>query len=198
MEANSSTLTLAGCFHHVRSIEDKVPLIRDMIKWYCLERTRTAFDRFKSGLQTLGVLATIQSYPESFRDCLMFTNIKLTAISMEDIFRPCVSPTGSNRRTVEDRLVGYWRDFLQDAEEGATVVTLEHLLIFATGTNRVPPLGLSPSPVLSFLHEEEGGGKFPIANTCGNELKIPIHPSFEMFKENMEFGILNAPNFGRA
>lgn len=90
--------------------------------------------------------------------------------------------------------------FLYIFTEGSTVVTLEDVLIFATGTNRIPPLGLLPSPNLSFLHkdDEDGQSKFPIANTCANQLKLPIHPSYDLFKENVEFGILNSPNFGRA
>lgn len=84
--------------------------------------------------------------------------------------------------------------------EGSTVVTLEDVFIFATGTNSIPPLGLLPSPILSFLlkDEEDGQSKFPIANTCANQLKLPIHSSYDLFKENVEFGILNSPNFGRA
>lgn len=98
----------------------------------------------------------------------------------------------------ENRIIYFFCIFI--FTEGSTVVTLEDVLIFATGTNRIPPLGLLPSPNLSFLHkdDEDGQSKFPIANTCANQLKLPIHPSYDLFKENVEFGILNSPNFGRA
>lgn len=171
-----------------------------MLQLYVLGRTRAVCERLKAGLETLGVLATMQSYPDTFKNCLVFSEEKLTAGLVEDLFKPGLSPGGSNRRVTEERIIGYWMDFLQDAEEGSTVVTLEDVLIFATGTNRIPPLGLLPSPNLSFLHkdEEDGQSKFPIANTCANQLKLPIHPSYDLFKENVEFGILNSPNFGRA
>lgn len=74
------------------------------------------FFRLKAGLETLGVLATMQSYPDTFKNCLVFSEEKLTAGLVEDLFKPGLSPGGSNRRVTEERIIGYWMDFLQDAE----------------------------------------------------------------------------------
>lgn len=76
-------------------------------------------------------------------------------------------------------------------EEGPT--KLEDILTFATGSNVVPPIGFSPQPSLEFLHNE---GKYPVANTCINCLRLPIHKSYEDFKNNMDFGIQNTQGFG--
>lgn len=66
------------------------------------------------------VLATMQSYPDNFKNCLVFSEEKLTAVLVEDLFKPGLSPGGSNRRVTEERIIGYWMDFLQDAEGRAT------------------------------------------------------------------------------
>lgn len=48
--------------------------------------------------------------------------------------------------------------------------TLKDLLIFATGVDSIPPLGFPTKPVLTFLHSED---KYPLANTCALQLKLP-------------------------
>lgn len=55
-----------------------------------------------------------------FKNCLVFSEEKLTAVLVEDLFKPGLSPGGSNRRVTEERIIGYWMDFLQDAEGRAT------------------------------------------------------------------------------
>uniref|UniRef100_A0A3B3S980 HECT domain-containing protein n=1 Tax=Paramormyrops kingsleyae TaxID=1676925 RepID=A0A3B3S980_9TELE len=78
---------------------------------------------FRDGLQSLGVLAALQKYPEK-----------------------CKLP------------------------ERGKAVTLEEILIFATGCDSIPPLGFRPHPTLEF--QDYSG--YPTANTCDNILRIPI------------------------
>lgn len=59
--------------------------------------------------------------PRQFlKNCLVFSEEKLTAVLVEDLFKPGLSPGGSNIRVTEERIIGYWMDFLQDAEGRAT------------------------------------------------------------------------------
>ena len=74
------------------------------------------FVRFRAGLDTLDVLKNIQTYPNNFEECLVHSDTKLTAIFRNDLFRPNTSEDGSNKKSDEVRTMGYWRDYLQDAE----------------------------------------------------------------------------------
>lgn len=55
MDRNSSTLTLAGCFHHVKSVEDRLEIVNDMLQWYVLGRTRAVCERLLSVLSSLNM-----------------------------------------------------------------------------------------------------------------------------------------------
>lgn len=76
-------------------------------------------------------------------------------------------------------------------------ITLTDILIFATGADRVPPLGFPVKPKISFLHGDQS--IYPKANTCGLELKLPVvHKNYEEFTEALSFGIGNCNSFGFA
>ena len=75
-------------------------------------------------------------------------------------------------------------------------ITQPALLIFATGANEIPPLGLRPKPSLSFWNDVR-----PRSNTCANILYLPLHlqnddVNHDTFKELMDHAILNSPTFG--
>jgi hypothetical protein len=75
-----------------------------------------------------------------------------------------------------------------------SAITLADVLIFATGASQPPPLGFDSTPALEFT-----AGKFPMANTCGVTLYIPLlYGEYEEFKDTMEFAIQNSPSFGHA
>lgn len=81
---------------------------------------------------------------------------------------------------------------------GRTSVTLEHILVFATGADAVPPTGFNPLPVAQFWSD-----KRPRGNTCANSILLPTWPdsddvTYEDFREFMDDGIQNSPGFGRA
>lgn len=75
-----------------------------------------------------------------------------------------------------------------------TSVSLEEVLVFVTGSDKIPALGFSPAPSVEFLHDDH---KFPIANTCENIIRLPLKSKYEYFKKDMDFGIKNSHGFGR-
>ncbi|KAL7395333.1 hypothetical protein ABVT39_014643 [Epinephelus coioides] len=78
-------------------------------------------------------------------------------------------------------------------------ITLEDVLMFATGADRIPPLGFSVVPSLAFLHEHSlRKRKFPEANTCALIMRLPMHASYEQFSDSMISGIKQSPQFGTA
>ena len=81
--------------------------------------------------------------------------------------------------------------------DGNAGCSLQQILIFATGADRVPPLGFAPKPLIQFSDESN----YPTANTCANILTLPLANNercYEWFKNAMDFGILNSPGFGVA
>uniref|UniRef100_A0A9J7YVV2 HECT domain-containing protein n=1 Tax=Cyprinus carpio carpio TaxID=630221 RepID=A0A9J7YVV2_CYPCA len=73
-------------------------------------------------------------------------------------------------------------------------VSLEDVLVFFTGCDSIPALGFSPKPSLEFIT----CSRFPVANTCENILRIPVHAVYTSFRSDMDFAIRNSPGFGRA
>lgn len=65
----------------------------------------------------------------------------------------------------------------------------------------VPPIGCRPTPTVEFIHEEDDDFSFtpmfPIANTCVNCIKLPLHVSYELFKEKFDFSLGYTHVFGR-
>uniref|UniRef100_A0A672G425 HECT domain-containing protein n=1 Tax=Salarias fasciatus TaxID=181472 RepID=A0A672G425_SALFA len=61
-------------------------------------------------------------------------------------------------------------------------MTVQTILVFATGASETPPIGFSPAPSIEFLRDDSHGystNMFPIANTCINCLKLPIITSYK-------------------
>ncbi|XP_028254486.1 G2/M phase-specific E3 ubiquitin-protein ligase-like [Parambassis ranga] len=192
-------LANAGCLRQLRSLEDKYLLAEDILMFQVIHRVRGPFERFRDGLGSLGVLDKIQTHPESFRPLLCWSPTTLTADLIDSLFTIRLSPVGSNRRQAEEMVVPFWRDYLADAEDQEGTQKLETILAFATGASAVSPIGFSPQPSIEFLHQEHDGGnpsKLPIANTCINCLKLPLHTSYDDFQENMDFALGNTHGFG--
>lgn len=75
------------------------------------------------------------------------------------------------------------------------------ILSFATGASSIPPIGFNPHPFIEFLHDKNESGvphRFPIANTCINCLKLPLHTTYTTFQEDMDFAFGNTHGFGMA
>ncbi|KAF3838182.1 hypothetical protein F7725_009950 [Dissostichus mawsoni] len=102
-------------------------------------------------------------------------------LEAEDIHRAfrvsTLSVEGSNRRRMEARTIGFWKDWLQTVE-----------VCHRTTENPCGGLSLTPTK-LNFLHPEDGHAQFPTANTCVFVLRLPVFRQSEKFQEAMENGI---------
>ncbi|XP_060941362.1 G2/M phase-specific E3 ubiquitin-protein ligase-like [Limanda limanda] len=195
-------LANAGCLRPMRSIGDRDLLVHDIVMFQVIYRVQGPFQRFSEGLKTLGVLEKIQRHPDSFRPLFCYEPSTLTADQVDDVFRIWLSPEGSNTRAAEEIVVTFWRDYLQDAEEGEGPSKLQKILSFATGASVLPPIGFSPTPSVQFIQKEDDDFSctpmFPLANTCVNCIKLPLHVSYQQFKEKFDFALGNSYGFGRA
>lgn len=68
--------------------------------------------------------------------------------------------------------------------------SLHKLLSFATGLTALPPLGLKPTPTITFGHPatlalDDATVQFPVANTCANQLRLPVLANYGSFAANM-------------
>lgn len=79
-------------------------------------------------------------------------------------------------------------------------VTLEDVLMFATGAAKIPPLGFGVEPTLVFLHDpiQQMRRVFPEANTCSLIFRLPLLAWYEVFSDKMISGIVQSPHFGTA
>lgn len=66
-------------------------------------------------------------------------------------------------------------------------------MVFATGANKIPPLVFPETRSIQFLHDLEK--MYPTANTCALVLTLPNRTTYEMWKENVESGIIRLPTF---
>ncbi|KAI4891395.1 hypothetical protein NFI96_026193 [Prochilodus magdalenae] len=145
---------------HVATLEGKRTIVSDYLQWYILDRHSSVIDRFKDGLSALNFLTALQQYPTLLAPGLSHSQKKLTALELERLFKPDLSPSGSNRRLREGQTLGYWADYLLDCEEGQAAVCVEDVFMFATGLTLLPPSGLELVPKIEFLDDS----LFPMAN----------------------------------
>ena len=83
-------------------------------------------NRVKDGLASLHFLTALQKHPGVLAPVLCYTDKKLTAADMGALFRPELSPAGSNRRQEEAETLGFWADYLLDTEGLKIVPTFIH------------------------------------------------------------------------
>lgn len=64
---------------------------------------------------------------------------------------------------------------------------LERVLAFITGLEREPPLGFNPNLTITFVHPEDEADEnlrgLAYANTCANQLSLPVGLTYEQLKD---------------
>ncbi|KAG2457929.1 G2E3 ligase, partial [Polypterus senegalus] len=117
VEVHATMLMIAGCLCHViRELSDKDKIVEDYLKWYFFTRNAACIQRFKEGLATLNVLEAMKQNPSGFMKYFCFSEKKITAEIIENLFKAEFSQPGSNRRQEELRIAAYWADYLLDIE----------------------------------------------------------------------------------
>ncbi|XP_030580903.1 G2/M phase-specific E3 ubiquitin-protein ligase-like [Archocentrus centrarchus] len=150
---HSTMLQTAGCLRHVAAVDEKTEIVADYLQWYIIDRNSSVIDRFKDGLSALQFLTALQQHHTLLTPVLCHCEKRLTAFELERLFKPQLSPSGSNRRLKESQTLACWADYLLDCEEGEAAVSVEDILMFATGLTSLPPSGLEPLPQIEFLDD---------------------------------------------
>lgn len=66
LESCTDHMTLCGCNRPIRSLDDGAALVDDLIAFTLITRMQLPLQRFREGLQTLGVFEQVQLYPSVF------------------------------------------------------------------------------------------------------------------------------------
>ncbi|KAL7380556.1 hypothetical protein ABVT39_019643 [Epinephelus coioides] len=100
-------------------------------------------------MEQLGVLQALKDSPALQRLFVGGPPVPVTAVEVKDLFKVVYSVEGSSRHLAEERAVAYWLDWLIELEEGEAglhadreepvQLTLEDVLRFMTGVEKIPP-----------------------------------------------------------
>uniref|UniRef100_A0A8D2Q439 G2/M-phase specific E3 ubiquitin protein ligase n=1 Tax=Varanus komodoensis TaxID=61221 RepID=A0A8D2Q439_VARKO len=175
---SSDYLITVGCLKPITALCDKDMLVNEIINYHVIKRTILPFESFRQGLKTLGVLEKMQMNPDAFSSILCQKPEKLSAKLLGDLFTVHCLPGADKARRVD-----FWMGYLQETG-GESAVTLEDILVFATGIRNIPPIGFDPEPSVKFLHI-----KYPNRKRHLNCLELPISNSYEKFKTILDFTI---------
>ena len=78
---------------------------------------------------------------------------------------------------------------------------LSHLVLFATGTSRIPAGGFAALEsnrgeykkftIQATDFEGKSNWQYPMAHTCFNRITLPMYPTYEILKANLDFVVNN-------
>ncbi|XP_054861529.1 G2/M phase-specific E3 ubiquitin-protein ligase isoform X2 [Amphiprion ocellaris] len=192
MAASCDFLEVAGCNRPISSLEERDALVEDLVNFTVITRMQLPLQRFREGLQTLGVFDQVQLFPAVFFEVFCEASDHLTAQTFGRLFTIAFSEQ-EEKLNRETAVVAFWRHFLLECEVGRSSVSLQDLLRFSTGVQEVPAVGLRPAPSISFLHspglQEEDRmdeGLFPQSHLESRRLLLPVSSSYQNFKSSVE------------
>ncbi|XP_077089882.1 G2/M phase-specific E3 ubiquitin-protein ligase-like [Siphateles boraxobius] len=206
----SNSLHMLGALCKVSNLDERQDLVNAALTFYLEGRMEMPLKQLKEGLETLGVLNAIMEHSSIMEELFCGGPPTLSAASLLDLFAVNYSQRGTNRRALEEVAVAHWRDWIIEVEDGdaevevdggdTMKVTLQNVLVFASGASAIPVFGFKESPNITFLHETTNGNRrmFPEANTCTITLKLPIGHEYKEFCQFMTSGIIQSPTFGVA
>ncbi|KAK6285213.1 hypothetical protein J4Q44_G00389590 [Coregonus suidteri] len=86
--------------------------LRMLLHWMLckniIDRNSSVIDRFRDGLSTLEFLTALQQHPTLLAPVMCHSERRLNAFELERLFKPDLSPSGSNRRLKESQTMAYW------------------------------------------------------------------------------------------
>ncbi|XP_028677396.1 G2/M phase-specific E3 ubiquitin-protein ligase [Erpetoichthys calabaricus] len=189
VNAASEYLLIAGCSTKAWMLCDKDKLVQQLLNFHLILRIQMPLQRFCEGLKTLGVLEKVQMFPETFSNLFCQKPEKLTPLKLWDLFTVHFS-ANENENVKENSVFCFWVKYLQDCYASQCAASLEMILIFVTGADAIPPVGLNPTPSIEFVHNRHITRRaFPEADTHLNVLKLPVVKNYKTFIANMDYAI---------
>lgn len=140
---------MAATFQVIKTTSDIENLVEKTVNLYVLGRAQAAYESFKEGLRTLGVLASILQYPQVMREAFCFKPDTLTVTDFDDMFSVARACEGSNRREFENLVLSHCQDLMKDCEEESAEITLSDILFFLYQDAKMYPPGTFMSNIIS-------------------------------------------------
>ncbi|CAC5411779.1 unnamed protein product [Mytilus coruscus] len=166
----------------------------------------------KKGLETYDVLKLV--IKENLRDLFEYKKVRINSSDLLALLKPRFSHDPRKKEHEELVLVNFHHfvESIQDNEletvlkEGDVILTTtmnefirelepKHILVFATGSSRIPTTGFHPKPAVTFHHDNTQ--YFPCAVTCSNELQLFVNAAntnLYVFASNFLVGLMNGEN----
>ncbi|KAK7153100.1 hypothetical protein R3I93_011108 [Phoxinus phoxinus] len=188
MQSASQYLEAAGCWRKISKLSEKDMLVEDVLNFYLIIRLQLPLQRFREGLRTLGLFEQVQMCAESFYSVFCGPVERLTAESVMELFTARFSEE-KEQQAKENTTINYWKQFLQECDEGRCAASLEDILTFATAADLVPSIGFKPTPSISFFSSPDPSCAFPQSHCDANHLMLPILPSYELFKKHLDYAV---------
>ncbi|CAC5405287.1 G2H3 [Mytilus coruscus] len=170
----------------------------------------------KKGLETYDVLKLV--IKENLRDLFEYKKVRINSSDLLALLKPRFSHDPRKKEHEELVLVNFHHfvESIQDNEletvlkEGDVILTTtmnefirelepKHILVFATGSSRIPTTGFHPKPAVTFHHDNTQ--YFPCAVTCSNELQLFVNAAntnLYVFASNFFLvGLMNGGTFSK-
>uniref|UniRef100_A0A671MGJ7 HECT domain-containing protein n=1 Tax=Sinocyclocheilus anshuiensis TaxID=1608454 RepID=A0A671MGJ7_9TELE len=171
----SDSLNMLGALCNFSNLEERHDLINAALTYYLEGRMAMPLKQLKTGLETLGVLNAIKEHSSIMEELFCGGPPPLSAASLLDLFSVHYSLKGNAAVEVDggDKIS----------------VTLQDVLVFASGASAIPVFGFKENPNIIFLHENIDGNRrmFPEANTCTMTLKLPVGQEYDEFFVKLNF-----------
>ncbi|XP_028458425.1 uncharacterized protein LOC114571330 [Perca flavescens] len=169
--------------------KSNAPLLDYLANAGCLRPMRSIRDRdlLVQDIVMFQVIHRVQSPFQRFCEGLKTLGVLDQVRRHPDSFRPlfCYEP---NTLTADQMIFSAFVSL----QKGATRELLRRWSLLSGGTI---------SKMQKFIHKGDDGfstSMFPLANTCVNCIKLPLHVSYQLFKEKFDFALGNTYGFGRA
>uniref|UniRef100_A0A3P8VQS1 G2/M-phase specific E3 ubiquitin protein ligase n=1 Tax=Cynoglossus semilaevis TaxID=244447 RepID=A0A3P8VQS1_CYNSE len=108
-------LELAGCNRLVNRLEEKEEVVEDLVSFTLITRMQLPLQRFREGLQTLGVFKQVQLFPSFYSAVFCEAETPLTAQTLSKFFTIRLSEQ-QEKLNKETPIVSFWRHFLVECE----------------------------------------------------------------------------------
>jgi len=182
-------------------MKNKDLIVKSIYYKLYVEPSIPAIEQLREGMDIYGFADVLHNNPTSFRECFVFNDKNLDIDDFLNLLDPQYSPTGSNRREKELLIYKHFCDMVDECYNDPQELKLENILMFMTGSDKIPEIGFDSKIEIEFLHGcRENCRCFPIASTCALTFTLPVHDyiqSPEIMSQVVLEAVIQGIPFGR-
>jgi hypothetical protein len=153
------------------------------IQWTLVSSVQVLYQQFEDGFKSVCYLPIYTKFSPDELDVLV------SGVDVVNWDELKMSVTYGGYTATSESIVIFWEVF-----DGLTVDQKKNLLVFATGTAKVPIGGLSK--VKLKIVREPRIKLLPVAHTCNATLELPDYRSLALMKKSVEICLENLSGFG--